>query len=83
MSTILAGRRFPWPSVEKLLMRPRWRKVFTDLTGGGDRSWCGFDCSGSGGSGMIVILFHTIGDDMREGYAAVHPANIRTNQCCR
>ena len=64
-------------------MRPRWRKVFTDLTGNLVRSLLVVVSIAVGlvAVGMIVILFHTIGDDMREGYAAVHPANvqIRTN----
>lgn len=64
-------------------MRPRWRKVLTDLTGNLVRSLLVVVSIAVGlvAVGMIVILFHTIGDDMREGYAAIHPANIqiRTN----
>ena len=64
-------------------MRPRWRKVFTDLTGNLVRSLLVVVSIAVGlvAVGMIVILFQTIGDDMREGYAAIHPANIqiRTN----
>ena len=60
-------------------MRPRWRKVLTDLTGSLVRSLLVVVSIAVGlvAVGMIVILYHAIGDDMREGYAAINPANIQ------
>nr|HMN62976.1 hypothetical protein [Anaerolinea sp.] len=61
------------------MMRPRWHKVFSDLTSNLVRSLLVVVSVAVGliAVGMIVILYHAIGNDMREGYLAVNAANIQ------
>lgn len=60
------------------MMRPRWRKVFSDLISNLVRSLLIIVSIAVGlvAVGMIVLMYHAIGADMREGYAAVIPAHI-------
>jgi putative ABC transport system permease protein len=61
------------------MMRPRWRKVLADLTGNLVRSLLVVVSIAVGlvAVGMIIILYHIIGNDMREGYTAINAANIQ------
>lgn len=59
-------------------MRPRWRKMLADLAGNPVRTFLIVLSIAVGlmAEGMIVILHHVIQSDMREGYAAINPANL-------
>jgi putative ABC transport system permease protein len=60
-------------------MRPRWQKVFSDLRGNLGRTALVIASISVGlfAFGVIATLYVVIRQDMREGYAAVQPANIR------
>ena len=60
-------------------MRPRWQKVFSDLRGNLGRTTLVIASIAVGlfAFGVIATLYVVIRQDMREGYAAVQPANIR------
>jgi putative ABC transport system permease protein len=58
--------------------RPRWRKVITDLWASRTRSLLVVASITVGlfAVGVIVILYQVISADMRNGYAAINPANV-------
>ena len=60
-------------------MRPRWQKVFSDLRGNLGRTFLVIASIAVGlfAFGVIATLYVVIRQDMRDGYAAVQPANIR------
>jgi len=60
------------------MMRPRWRKVISDLLGSKTRSLLVIASISVGlfAVGMIVNLYLILTQDMRTGYEAVNPANI-------
>jgi len=60
-------------------MRPRWQKVFSDLRGNLGRTFLVIASIAVGlfAFGVIATLYVVIRQDMRTGYAAVQPANIR------
>ena len=59
-------------------MRPRWRKVFSDLWGNKLRSLLVIASITIGlfAVGMITSMHTILTEDMRAGYSAVNPANI-------
>jgi putative ABC transport system permease protein len=61
------------------MMRPRWNKVFSDLRGNLGRTVLVIASIAVGlfAFGVIATLYVVIRQDMRAGYAAVQPANIR------
>jgi putative ABC transport system permease protein len=61
------------------MMRPRWQKVFSDLRGNLGRTFMVIASIAVGlfAFGVIATLYVVIRQDMRDGYAAVQPANIR------
>ena len=61
------------------MIRPRWRKVLTDLWGNKIRSILVILSIAIGlfALGVIISINNIILDDMRTGYAAVNPANIQ------
>ncbi|MDD5368204.1 MAG: FtsX-like permease family protein [Anaerolineaceae bacterium] len=61
------------------MIRPRWRKVFSDLWGNKIRSLLIIASITVGlfAVGIISTLHAVLGRDMSVGYAAIHPANIR------
>ncbi len=63
------------------MIRPRWKKVFADLTSNLVRSLLVVVSIAIGliAVGMIVILYNAIGSDMRVGYLAVNAANIQVS----
>lgn len=60
-------------------MRPRTRKVLSDFSGNRARSIMVMASIAVGlvAIGMILILMEAMPSDMKEGYAAVNPANIQ------
>ena len=60
-------------------MRPRWQKVLSDLRGNLGRTVLVIASIAVGlfAFGVIATLYFVIREDMRDGYAAVQPANIR------
>jgi putative ABC transport system permease protein len=60
-------------------LRPRWRKVLSDLWGNRTRSLLVVASIAVGlfAVGIIASSYEIISEDMRTGYAAVHPANIQ------
>ena len=60
-------------------MRPRWQKVLSDLRGNLGRTVLVIASIAVGlfAFGVIATLYVVIRQDMRDGYAAVEPANIR------
>ena len=58
--------------------RPRWQKVISDLWGNRTRSLTVVASIAVGllAIGIIATLYAVIADEMRNGYAAVNPANI-------
>ncbi len=60
-------------------MRPRWQKVLADLRGNLGRTALVIASIAVGlfAFGVIATLYVVIRQDMRDGYAAVQPANIR------
>jgi putative ABC transport system permease protein len=61
------------------MMRPRWHKVFSDLRGNLGRTFLVIASIAVGlfAFGVIATLYVVIRQDMRDGFAAVQPANIR------
>jgi putative ABC transport system permease protein len=61
------------------MMRPRWRKVLADLHSNPVRSFLAVASITVGlfAIGVISILYYVIRADMRDGYAAVNPANVQ------
>jgi len=61
------------------MMRPRWQKVLADLRGNPGRTALVIASIAVGlfAFGVIATLYLVIRQDMREGYAATQPANIR------
>ncbi len=61
------------------MMRPRWRKVFADLWGNKIRSLLIIASITVGlfAIGIISTIHAILSEDMRLGYAMLHPANIR------
>jgi putative ABC transport system permease protein len=61
------------------MMRPRWRKVLADLRSNPVRSLLAVASITVGlfAIGVISILFFVIRADMRDGYAAMNPANVQ------
>ncbi len=59
-------------------MRPRWRKVLADLWGNRMRSLLVLASIGVGlfALGTIATIYIVGPQDMRQGYAAINPANI-------
>lgn len=62
-----------------MIIRPRWQKVLTDLRGNPGRTLLVIISIAIGlfAFGVIATLYVVIRQDMREGYAAQQPANIR------
>lgn len=62
-------------------MRPRWNKVFSDLWGNRTRSLLVVASIAVGllAIGIIATIYFVITADMRNGYAAINPANIFIN----
>jgi putative ABC transport system permease protein len=60
------------------MMRPRWRKVFTDLTGNLGRSLLVVLSIAVGlfAIGILITNHRVIAEDMEAGYRAVNPANL-------
>ena len=60
-------------------MRPRWQKVLSDLRGNLGRTVLVIASIAVGlfAFGVIATLYFVIREDMRDGYVAVQPANIR------
>jgi len=60
-------------------MRPRWRKVLSDLWGNKIRSLlvAASIAVGLFAVGIIVASYDILSEDMRTGYAATNPANIQ------
>jgi putative ABC transport system permease protein len=60
-------------------LRPRWRKVLSDLWGNKTRSLLVVASIAVGlfAVGIIVASYDIISEDMRTGYSATNPANIR------
>ncbi len=61
------------------MMRPRWQKVLADLRGNRGRTALVIASIAVGlfAFGVIATLYLVIRQDMRGGYAAIQPANIR------
>lgn len=61
------------------MLRPRWRKVLTDLWGNKVRSLLVVASITVGlfAVGIIVTIHTVLSEDMRRGYAVVNPANIQ------
>jgi putative ABC transport system permease protein len=61
------------------MIRPRWQKVLADLRGNRGRTALVIASIAVGlfAFGVIATLYVVIRQDMRDGYAATHPANIR------
>jgi len=61
------------------VIRPRWRKVFSDLWGNKARSLLivASITVGLFAVGIISTMHNVLAGDMRQGYAAIRPANIR------
>lgn len=64
---------------KNLMIRPRWQKVLADLRGNRGRTALVIASIAIGlfAFGIIATLYVVIRQDMRDGYAATHPANIR------
>jgi putative ABC transport system permease protein len=62
-------------------MRPRWKKVFSDLWGNRTRSLLVVASITVGllAIGIIATIYFVITADMRNGYAAINPANVFIN----
>ncbi len=60
------------------MLRPRWRKVFSDLWSNKIRSLLVIASIGIGlfSIGLIANMYVIISEDMRTGYEAINPANI-------
>ena len=60
------------------MMRPRWRKVISDLVGSKIRSLLVIASIAVGlfAVGLIVSVYIIITQDMETGYSSVNPANI-------
>jgi len=61
------------------MKRPRWQKVLADLRGNLGRTALVIASIAVGlfAFGVIATLYVVIRQDMRDGYAATQPANIR------
>jgi putative ABC transport system permease protein len=66
------------PDVEPNFLKPRWRKVFSDLWD--DKSRTGLVVAsiavGVFAIGMIITAFVILGQDINQSYASVNPPNI-------
>ena len=62
-----------------MILRPRWRKVLSDLWGNRTRSLLVVASIAVGlfAVGIIAASYDILSEDMRTGYAAQNPANIR------
>jgi putative ABC transport system permease protein len=62
-------------------MRPRWRKVLSDLWGNKARSVLVIASIAVGlfAEGMITALHLMLSHDLRAGYASVYPTNIQVS----
>jgi cell division protein FtsX len=63
------------------MMRPRWKKVFTDLWGNKLRSLLVIASITIGlfAVGLITAMHTILTQDMRTSYSSVNPANIISN----
>jgi putative ABC transport system permease protein len=71
---------FEWQPINRnLMIRPRWKKVIADLSGNLNRTLLVIASIAVGlfAFGVIATLYVVIRQDMRAGYAATQPANIR------
>ncbi len=66
------------PAVKPNLLRPRWRKVFSDLWGDKTRTGLVVASIAAGvfAIGMIISAFVILKEDINRSYAAVNPPNI-------